>query len=180
MPRRLLLALPTTLWASAALAVLQEERPPDAPPPPSPTTSVCADGEIWDDVTSTCVEPETGALDDDRLYAAARELAYAGRHADALRVLAAMRAQASPRVLAARGYALRKSGRVAEGLALYAAALEADPDFHVARAYRGVYLVETGDAAGARAELAAIAARGGAATWAHEALRRAIAGDAAY
>jgi tetratricopeptide (TPR) repeat protein len=172
-------ALGALVLAGPAFAVLEEEER-DAPPPPSPTTSRCEDGRVWDDVTSTCVDPESGALDDDRLLVAARELAYAGRHGDALRVVAAVRDQTSPLALTVAGFALRKSGRVDEGLALYAAALARDPDFLLARAYRGVYLVEAGDVAGAEAELAQIEARGGGGGWPHRALLRALAGADPY
>jgi Flp pilus assembly protein TadD len=178
-------ALAATAWAGAARAVLPEDRAADAPPesaPPaaSPTSTVCADGRVWDDEASTCVAPESGALDDDRLFAAARELAYAGRYAEALRVAAALRDQTHPRTLTIRGFALRKSGRVEDGLALYAAALAADPGYLLARAYRGMHHVETGDRAAAAAELAEIEARGGAGSWPHAALARALAGAAPY
>ncbi len=168
------LALPACLAASVAWAVLQEDD--DAPPPPTPTTSICKDGKVWDDVTSTCVDPETGALDDDRLYAAGRELAYAGRYAEAGRVFAALRDPDAPRALAARGYVARKSGRTGEGLALYAAALEADPDLLLARAYLGMHHVERDELVEARAQLLEIEARGGAGSWPHAALRDAIMG----
>jgi tetratricopeptide (TPR) repeat protein len=177
MRRVLALASPALLAASAAWAILEEDR--DAPPPaPTPTTSVCEEGQVWDDVTSTCVDPETGALDDDRLWAAGRELAYAGRHDEALRVLRAMRASDSPRALTAMGYAERKAGRVEAGLALYEAALAADPGFHLARAYRGMHFVETGDLVAAWTELGEIGLRGGAGGWPYQALREAIVSGA--
>ncbi len=170
-------ALALLLAATPALAVLEDD---DAPPPPTPTTTLCEDGEVWDDVTSRCVEPESGVLDDDRLFAAARELAYAGRYDDALRVAGAMRDPEGPCALTVMGFAHRKSGRVEQGLALYAAALAQDPDFLLARAYRGIFHVEQGDADAAAAELAEIEARGGAGGWPHAALTRAIAGADPY
>ena len=175
------LALFAVLWGGAAQAVLRDDDEVENDPPEgTPTATVCRDGHVWDDRERSCVEPESGALDADVLYGAVRKLAYAGRYPEALRVLAAMPDQASPRVLAARGYILRKTGRVPEGLALYDAALAADPDFLLARAYRGMYYVEIGKRRAAEAELAEIEARGGAGSWPHTALERALDGAEPY
>lgn len=154
-----------------ALAVMDEE---EAPPAPTPTTTNCAEGYVWDAVKGSCVAPEQSGLDDDVLYRAARELAHAGRYDDAIRVAQAMAEPEGDRALTVLGFAHRKAGRVDEGMALYARAIEANPDNLLARSYRGMAYVESGDLDLARAELAEIEARGGAGGWPAEALSAAL------
>lgn len=144
------------------------------PPVQSDTTITCTGGQVWDHDAGRCVNPEEARLGDDALYDAARELAYHGRGGDALRVLDAMADQDSDRVLTYRGFLARKAGRFDEGLVFYRAALTRNPDNLLARSYLGQGHAETGNLAAARAELAAIRARGGAGSWAETALAEAI------
>jgi tetratricopeptide (TPR) repeat protein len=160
----LLLAVPV-----AALAVDS-----DAPPEPTPTTTVCTDGLVWDSAAGACVEVTEGRFDDDTLYDAAREFAYAGQYRHALTALQAMREQRSDRVLTYMGFTLRKSGEADRGMVYYEAALAANPDNLLARAYLGQGLVVLGDMAAAEAQLGEIRARGGAGTWPEVALLGAI------
>ena len=62
----------------------------EAPPSPTPTTSICPDGQVWDVDEAECVQiAETGLVTDpSSLIGTVRELAYAGRHDDALALLA--------------------------------------------------------------------------------------------
>ena len=159
----------------AALAVDTDE-----PPEPTPTTQVCTDGRVWDHDEGACVDVKEGRLDDDALYEAAREFAYAGLYDDALAALAAMEDRRSDRVLTYMGFTMRKSGQAERGMAYYAAALEANPDNLLARAYLGQGLVELGDMDGAEAQLAEIRARGGEGTWPEIALLDAIRTGAAF
>ena len=94
-----------------------------AAPTPTQTSEDCKDGEIWDEKTSLCVAPETTGMNNDTRFLAVRELAYAGRPDDALRVLASMTEGKTDRVLTYLGFANRKAGRLEEGLAYYAQAL---------------------------------------------------------
>lgn len=150
----------------------------DAPPEPTPTTTHCTDGKIWDE--GVCVDPEESRLDDDRLYEAAREFAYAGLYSHAQAALEAMEEQGSDRVLTYMGFTLRQSGAPDRGMAYYAAALDANPDNLLARAYLGQGLVGLGDMAGAEMQLAEIRARGGEGTWPEFALLGAIRKGAAF
>lgn len=161
------------LLASPALAIL-DEAAPEAPPP---AAALCLNGKIWHDAGGTCVDPELGLVGDEALFAEMRRQARAGRHAEALRLLSAMRESDTPRVLAAEGYLLRRSGRVAEGLALYERALALDPDYHVARAYLGMWHLSQRDRASAMRQLAEIEARGGGGSAAWQALRAELDGD---
>ncbi len=176
MTRLLLPLLAATLLAGPALAVGGNDT---APPKPTETAS-CAEGTIWDPDAKACVVPKDARLDGDALFRAARELAYLGRYADTLRVLDAMPDQADGRVLTYRGFVARKTGDLPRAMALYQAALEAEPDNLLARSYRGQGLVEAGDIAGARADLVAIWSFGGAGSWPEEALARAIAAGTGF
>ena len=145
------------------------------PPAPTETTTKCAEGEVWDEKTKACTPPEDAGLDDDTRFGAVRELAHADRPQDALRVLASMREGKTDRVLTYLGFATRKTGRMNEGLAFYAAALDQNPDNLLARSYLGQAYVELGKTDLAAAQLSQIRARGGRDTWAATALWRALA-----
>lgn len=147
------------------------------PPVKSETTETCTNGQIWDDKAKTCVAPEQGAMSDDALYKAARELAYDGQYENALKVLAVAGNPNDPRILNYKGFANRKAGRMAEGMAYYEAALAIDPDYILARSYMGQALVAEGDLVAARDQLLEIEARGGRETWAYAALEKALLGE---
>ena len=143
------------------------------PPTPTETTTTCENGQIYDADTQTCVNPDQARLDDDTRYGAVRELAYAGRYDDALRVIETMD-PADDRALTYRGFIARKTGDQPAALAYYRAALEANPDNLLARSYMGQGFAEAGDFDAARVELREIRARGGRETWPEVALRLAI------
>ena len=145
-----------------------------APPQPTETTTVCADGKVWDAGSESCVAPHESRLDDDALYRAARELAHAGRYEAAQEVLGSMSDPSDDRVLTYLGFTHRKMGDIDRGMACYRAALEANPGNLLARSYLGEALAEAGETARARAELSEIRRRGGRGTWAEIALRLAI------
>lgn len=174
--RRLILAaavmLPTAAFAAGSTD--------SSPPKPTETTKVCKDGKIWDKKTKSCVNPQESRLDDDTRYAAVRELAYAGKYADALNVLAAMSDQSESRVLTYYGFTNRKAGRTDLGMKYYRAALETDPDNLLARSYMGQGLVAAGDIEAARVQLAEIEARGGKWDWPGTSLRLAIQSGKTY
>jgi Flp pilus assembly protein TadD len=179
MPQATLRAAPLVLMAAVgfplpATAIL-EEPPIDAP---APAAALCVGGTIWYAEGATCVDPALGLVDDDRLYAEVRRHAYAGRYAEAARLLSSMRETGTARVLTAEGFILRRTGRVAEGLARYAEALSIDPRHHMARAYWGLWHLEQGDRDGAEAMLEDIIAEGGAGGEAWRMLSEALAGAA--
>ncbi|MCC6000532.1 MAG: tetratricopeptide repeat protein [Pararhodobacter sp.] len=160
----------TLLCAAPALAVGGGS---SSPPTPTPTSD-CPAGQVWDQTRDACVPIQQGALDDDTLYEAVRELAYAGRLDDALMALAAMSDQGDDRVLNYRGFIARQQGDFGRARSYYDAAIAANPDNLLARAYLGMGLVERRYTAGARQQLDEILARGGEGTWAHIALAEAI------
>ena len=146
----------------------------DEPPQPTETTTECPDGTIYDEDAGSCVVIQDSHLDDDALYQATRELAYAGRLEDALLVLAQMSDPGASRVQTYLGFVHRQLGHDARALRHYTAALEADPDNVLARSYLGMAYVAWGEPDLARAELQQIRALGAAGSWPDRALARAI------
>jgi Flp pilus assembly protein TadD len=174
MTRTLLLSTGLTLaLAHAAMAVGNED---DDPPTPTRTTTYCAEGSVWDRAAQVCVPlEETGLVTDpEALIGTVRELAYAGRHADALALLARAPAQDDTMVLTYMGYSTRSLGDMAGGMAYYDRALAADADNLLVRAYMGMAWLIQGRPDEARGQLAEIRARGGAGGWPERALAAAI------
>lgn len=169
--RTVLMTLALATLPVAAMSVGFNE---DDPPQPTETTTECTDGQVWDEDAKTCVNPEKSSLNDTDRMNAVRELAYAGRLPDAERVLNAVSDQNADYVLTYRGFLARKSGRSDEALDWYGRALILNPDNLLARSYLGLWHVEQGNIALARAELSEIRQRGGRATWPEVSLRMAI------
>lgn len=160
----LILALPACAWADGG-----DSRPPK----PTKTTKECAGKRVWDEKKQRCVRPKKSSLNQDGLYDAVRELAYAGRFEDAQSVLEAMD-QNDDRVLTYWGFTSRKMGDVDAAMAFYATALDKNPDNLLARSYLGQHLVQIGDLEGAQLQLAEIEQRGGGYSWSGTSLRQAI------
>lgn len=145
------------------------------PPTPTETTTTCPDGSVWDDGLGRCMAIQDSRLAPDKLIAAARELAYADRHQDAIDLLSMAADPADSMVQTYLGFAHRRAGRIDLGLDHYDRALAANPDNILARAYLGMAYVQLGDIAQAEVQLAEIRARGGADLWPDTALAAAIA-----
>ena len=143
-------------------------------PKPTKTTKECRGVRVWDEVKQRCVRPKKSSLDQDELFGAVRELAYAGRIEDAQGVLRAMDDQQDDRVLTYWGFTNRKLGDVDAAMMFYTAALEKNPDNMLARSYMGQGMVVSGDLEGAKLQLAEIEKRGGAYSWPATSLRQAI------
>ena len=149
-------------------------------PEPTKTTKSCTNGKVWDKKTKACVDAQDSSLDNDTLYGAVREFAYAGQYDNAQAVLAAMSDQTDDRVLTYWGFTHRKKGNMAKGMMFYRRALAKNPANILARSYMGQALVEQGDLVGARAQLLEIRAHDGAGTWAEASLYDAITTGQAY
>jgi tetratricopeptide (TPR) repeat protein len=174
---RLAIAAALCALPLAAFAASDED---EFPPKKTKTSTECTDGQVWDEKSETCTDPKSGALDNDALYDAVRELAWAGRPEDALIVLSAMTEGDTDRVLTYKGFAHRRADRLEEGLAWYDAALKANPDNLLARSYLGQAYVLMGEIALAQAQLDEIRARGGTGRWPETALETAIATGQTY
>lgn len=139
----------------------------------APSKPKCKTGQIYDKKTKACVVAQESNLDVDSLYENLRELAYAGRYADAQVVLAQMPAN-DDRTLTYLGFTSRKTGDMDAANAYYTRALEVNPANILARSYMGQGFVEQGRLTEAVAQLRAIRDHGGEGTWAEASLRRAI------
>ena len=174
---RMILAAALALAPQIALAVGTDD---SQPPKPTETTTECEKGMVWDEKTKTCVKAEDSSLNDDQRFGAVRELAYAGRYDEETAVLAAMREGETSRVMTYRGFLLRQTGHVEEGIAAYERAIAMDPSNILARSYYGQLLVQMDELALAGDQLAQIRAHGGTGTWAEEALSNAIRTGVTY
>ncbi len=152
------------------------------PPKPTETTTKCKKNEVWDKKTQKCVAAKKESrLDDDTIYEAARELAYAKRYDEARHLLTLAANQEDPRILNYYGFTSRKMGHLEEGLRYYNAAIKRSPDYILARSYMGEALALSGDMEGAKAQLAEIAKRGGENTYAYSQLATVLkTGRASY
>ena len=168
---RVLAAAALSLLPFAAFAAGSDDT---EPPPATQTSTDCVKGQVWDESTKSCVDADSGQLDNDTRFRAVRELAWAGRPEDALIVLSAMTEGQTDRVLTYVGFANRKAGRMAEGLAAYEAALALNPDNILCRSYLGQAYVELGEIELAELQLDEIRARGGSGLWAETSLESAI------
>ncbi len=149
-------------------------------PKPSETTKTCTSGKVWDKKSKACVQASNDVLDDDTLYGAVREFAYAGQYDHAQAALTAMSDQEDDRVLTYWGFTHRKMGDVATGMAYYRQAIAKNPKNILARSYMGQALVEQGDLVGAQAQLDAIVDAGGRGSWAEASLYQAITTGKTY
>ncbi|MEP3844094.1 MAG: hypothetical protein ABJM43_01930 [Paracoccaceae bacterium] len=130
---------------------------------------------VWDANIRKCVRPDkTSYLDEDTLYGAVRELAYAGRYNDAITVLDQMPDQNSDRVMTYRGFTARKLGDLALADVYYQKAINLNPDNIAARSYMGQGLVAKGDKVAAMEQLREIRARGGVGSWSEKSLAAAL------
>jgi tetratricopeptide (TPR) repeat protein len=150
------------------------------PPKPTETTTKCAEGEVFDEKTATCIKAESSSLTDDQRFGAVRELAYAGRPEEALAILATMTEGETARVLTYQGFLLRQTGKVEEGIAAYERAIALDQGNILARSYYGQLLVQMNETERAQLQLAAIRMHGGGGSWAERALADAIATGTTY
>ncbi len=142
-------------------------------PPKKPAVS-CETGMVYDAKTKKCVTAKDSRLTPDDLYQTVRQLAYAGRYADAQVVLAAM-PQDDDRTLTYMGFTSRKMGNDAQSEAYYTRALQVNPANILARSYMAQGMVEKGNIKDAIAQLRAIRSYGGGGTWAEASLKAAIA-----
>ncbi len=169
------ISLPLTLAAAltmgAGSAVLAAGSDSSEPPVKTETSTECTDGKVWDEVKKECVEPEKSGFNDNQLYDAARELAYAGQYDNAINILELASNQNDPRILNYLGFANRKAGRMELGMSYYRKALAIDGNYILARSYMGQALIDQGDLQGARMQLVEIRDRGGEDSWAYRALR---------
>lgn len=177
---RIALAAGFLLGANLQTFAAGSESDETAPPPKSKTTTECKNGEVWDKDKKKCVKPQKSGFNDDQLFQAAREFAYAGQYDNAITVLKLARNQDDPRILNYLGYSNRKAGRMELGMSYYRKALQRDENYILARSYMGQALLEQGDVQGARVQLVEIRDRGGENSWAYRSLLQSLNGQITY
>ena len=116
----------------------------------------CPAGEVYDARTGRCVKPQAHALPDQVLSDYSYTLIKNHRYAEAISVLDLMENPNTAVALNHRGYATRKLGRVNEGIGYYLKSVALDPRYAQVREYLGEAYLVKGDAASAKAQLAAI------------------------
>lgn len=109
---------------------------------------------------TACIGIAKAGMPDSELFYAGYWLAKTGRYAEALGYLT-LAQKKDERVLTYIGFATRKLGDVDGALPFYAAALERNPSYTVARAYLGEAWLSKGEPLKAKAELGEIARRCG-------------------
>ncbi len=178
--RTLVLTAALTLPLSLPVPVMAAGGGNETAPKPTQTIKDCRGVRVWDETKQRCVRPKKSSLNDDQLYDAVRELAYAGRYTDAQGVLDAMSDQSDDRVLTYRGFTARKLGDLELANVFYQRAIDTNPDNILARSYMGQGMVAAGYKFAAIEQLREIQARGGAGTWAETSLRKAIESGTTY
>ncbi len=139
------------------------------------TTPKCKAGYVWNASKGKCEQDTSSTMDDETLYAQGRDLALAGRYAEALTTLGTVKNQDSM-VLTMIGYSQRKLGNYDEGLAYYAKALALDPNNVDTHEYLGEAYAEKGKLDLAKDELMKVEAVCGTTCEQYQDLARAIAG----
>ena len=139
------------------------------------STPSCPKGEVWNAHQSKCAKATSG-LDDKLLYTQGRDLALAGRYAEALTALEAVKNQNDAMVLTMIGYSKRKLGNADEGLAFYQRALAIDPSNVNTHEYLGEAYAEKGRLDLAKTELVKVAAVCGTTCEQYQDLAKVIAG----
>jgi tetratricopeptide (TPR) repeat protein len=139
------------------------------------STPSCPKGEVYDSHAGKCAKSSSG-LDDKELYSQGRDLALAGRYAEALTALEAVKNQNDAMVLTMIGYSKRKLGNYDDGVAFYQRALAIEPNNVNTHEYLGEALAEKGKVDLAKAELVKIAAVCGTTCEQYQDLSKAIAG----
>ncbi|MEP1522111.1 hypothetical protein [Ascidiaceihabitans sp.] len=178
--RTFLIAAALTLPMSVSTPLYAAGGGNETAPKPTKTSKDCKGVRVWDEKKQRCVRPKKSSLDDNGLYDAVRELAYAGRYMDAQGVLAAMSDQNDDRVLTYKGFTERKMGNIDIAMVFYQDAIDKNPGNILARSYMAQGMLDQGDKIGAIAQLREIQARGGEGTWAEASLRQAIETGVTY
>lgn len=128
-----------------------------------PTDAKCDAAPKGSPAWTACLGSATAGRSDAELFYAGYWLARTGHYEEALGYLRQAKAP-DEKVLTYIGFATRKLGHMDEAFRFYARALEMNPGYSVARAYRGEGYLALNEPDKARAELAEIARRSGTAS----------------
>ncbi len=141
----------------------------------------CPSGKAWSEKARKCVAQKSGALSDEELGRAGRQLARDGQYREAIAMLETIANKGDPVALTYLGYSHRKLGDVDHGISLYKKALEIDPENVATREYLGEGYVSKGQLDLAYLELTEIEKRCGTTCEEYKALEKAMqAGRSQY
>ena len=121
----------------------------------------CKRAMVWNKIKRKCVAQQQGELDDNSIFETGRDLALAGRYDEAITILTLAADKTDARILNMLGYSHRREGRVNVGIGYYHEAILNDPSYTPVREYLGEALLQIGDLAAAKAQLAEIEKRCG-------------------
>ncbi|MGB7204285.1 MAG: tetratricopeptide repeat protein [Anderseniella sp.] len=151
------LALSTAFLLTASLSAVHAAGS-DTPSTPAKT---CKKGEVYSTSKKKCVKQTSEIIPDRSLKAQGWALARSGQYEVAIELFQLVADKRDPEALNGLGYSHRKLGKVEQGVAFYTAALEANPDYVLAREYLGEGYVKLGQLDKAREQLAEIGKRCG-------------------
>lgn len=121
-----------------------------------PSTPTCKKGEVYDKKAGKCVKRSSANLTDEELTDYAYALAQEGRYDESLDLLAGLRKLDTAEALNYKGFAMRKLGRVEEGIGYYLQSIAINPRYAKVREYLGEAYIQKGTPELAREQLAAI------------------------
>lgn len=125
------------------------------------STPTCKKGYVYSSSAKKCVKQTSEVVPDSSLKAQGWALARAGQFEAAIDLFRLVADKSDPEALNGLGYSHRKMGKVEQGIAYYARALEVNPDYVLAREYLGEGYVKMGRFDLARDQLAEIGKRCG-------------------
>jgi len=127
----------------------------------STSTPTCKKGFVYSTAKKKCVQKSSEIVPDRSLKAQGWALARAGQYEAAIEMFRLVADKSDPEALNGLGFSHRKMGKVEQGIAFYARALEINPDYVLAREYLGEGFVKMGRMELAREQLAEIGKRCG-------------------
>lgn len=127
----------------------------------SSSTPTCKKGQVYSTSKKKCVKQTSEVVPDKSLKAQGWALARSGQYDSAVELFHLVADKRDPEALNGLGYTHRKMGLVEQGISFYQKALDANPDYILAREYLGEGYVKLGKMDLAREQLTEIGTRCG-------------------
>lgn len=127
----------------------------------STPVKTCKKGQVYSTTKKKCVKQTSQIIPDNSLKAQGWALARAGSYDNAIELFNLVTDKRDPEALNGLGFSHRKLGKMDTAIAYYTAALDANPDYVLAREYLGEGYLKMGQLDKAREQLAEIGNRCG-------------------